>query len=137
MKIDHDYLKGLLEAFEASSSPTTDINALKEAGFDHNDERFIFHYEILADQDIIAGASRDGGIGYERGVSGQVYWSVVPIRLTAKGHEFLEALRNQEVWEVIKAEFKDASISTLVDVSKDLLAGFLKQKVSNLLGSRS
>ena len=28
MKIDHDYLKGLLEAFEASDEPQTDIKAL-------------------------------------------------------------------------------------------------------------
>lgn len=35
MKIDHDYLKGLLEAFEASPEPITDISSLKEAGYDY------------------------------------------------------------------------------------------------------
>lgn len=30
MKIDHDYLKELLEAFEASDSPTTDIQKLEQ-----------------------------------------------------------------------------------------------------------
>ena len=32
MKIDHEYLKGLLEAFEASEEPHTDIKQLQLAG---------------------------------------------------------------------------------------------------------
>lgn len=33
MKIDHEYLNGLLAAFEDSTEPTTDIQALADAGF--------------------------------------------------------------------------------------------------------
>ena len=35
MKIDHEYLKGLLEAFEASEGPQPDINKLKKQGYDY------------------------------------------------------------------------------------------------------
>ncbi len=45
----------------------------------------------------------------------------VPLRLTASGHDFLEAIRNKEVWATLKSGFKDASIGTLVTVSKELL----------------
>ncbi|MFT7461491.1 MAG: hypothetical protein ACI909_004194 [Planctomycetota bacterium] len=135
MKINQDYLKGLLEAFESSGSPITDINELKNLGFDHDVDNFIFHFEILVDQEIISGASRTGGIGYDRGVSGQIYWSVVPLRLTAKGHEFLEAIRNKEVWNIIKSEFKDASVGTLIRVSKELLDGYMKNKVTKLISN--
>lgn len=60
---------------------------------------------------------------------------VVPLRLTAFGHEFLEALRNSQVWGTIKSEFKDASIGTLWRVSKDLLEAYTKRKISSLLGT--
>ncbi len=41
-------------------------------------------------------------------------------KLTAEGHDFLEAIRNKEVWSTLKTGFKDASIRTLVTVSKEL-----------------
>lgn len=55
MKIDREYLKGLLEAFEASYNPTTDILELKERSFNAKDSNFIFHLRILADQGLVEG----------------------------------------------------------------------------------
>jgi hypothetical protein len=45
-------------------------------------------------------------------------WSVIPLRLTAQGHEFLEALHNSKVWGMIKTKFKDASLGTLALAAK-------------------
>lgn len=132
MKIDHEYLKELLEAFESAKKATTDINDLSKAGFDYSDEKFIFHIEILSDSYCIESCyGRD--LGFVRGVDGHLSWGVVPLRLTAKGHEFLESIRNEEVWSKIKNEFKDSSIDTIFSVSKDLFDGFLKKKVTELL----
>ncbi|GAA5446117.1 hypothetical protein Misp06_04326 [Microbulbifer sp. NBRC 101763] len=134
MKIDHDYLKGLLEAFEASNSPTTNIQELDQAGFNYKEDKFIFHLRILTDQNLVQ-PERGYSLGYVKGADGQVSWSVLPLRLTASGHEFLEAIRNSEVWDSIKSEFKDASIGTLWRVSKNLLEGYTKKKVTSLLSS--
>ncbi|MHA7000162.1 DUF2513 domain-containing protein [Aeromonas schubertii] len=134
MKIDNEYLKGLLEAFEASDTPTTDIEELKKAGFSYQEDKFIFHLSILADQNLVQ-CEQGYGLGYQKGVDGYVSWAVVPLRLTAFGHEFLEALRNSQVWDTIKSEFKDASIGTLWRVSKELLEGYTKKKVTSLLGA--
>jgi len=87
---------------------------------------------ILEDQKLVKSATGNG-LGFRIGASGDVHWSVVPLRLTAFGHEFLEALRNNEVWNTIKAEFKDASIGTLWRVSKELLEGYARKKVTSLL----
>ena len=46
MKIEHDYLKKLLEAGQASEKPTFDIEDLKTAGFDYGDPKFEFHMMI-------------------------------------------------------------------------------------------
>jgi ABC-type sulfate transport system permease component len=60
-------------------------------------------------------------------------WAVLPLRLTARGHEFIEALRNKEVWVTIKRSFKEASISTLWNVSQKLIEAYTKKKIEALL----
>ncbi|MFI4941363.1 MAG: DUF2513 domain-containing protein [Burkholderiales bacterium] len=133
MKIDQDYLKSLLEACQASEKPTFDIEDLKAAGFDYSDQQFEFHMRILTDQDFVEQDDGDRGFGLSKSLDGHASWSVLPLRLTASGHQFIEALENQEVWATIKREFKDASIVTLKSVSLKLLEGYVKKKIDTLL----
>lgn len=134
MKIDHDYLKKLLEACQASEKPTFDIEHLKAAGFDYYDRQFEFHMMILADQGFIEQDDGTPGFGLTKSLDGHLSWSVSPLRLTASGHQFIEALSNKEVWAAIKRGFKDASITTLKSVSLKLLDGYAKKKIDELLG---
>ncbi len=135
MKIDPDYLKDLLEAFEASPEPTTNIDQLKNAGFDYNDKLFIFHMRILADRNLVEQPDGEFGFGAISGGDGHISWSVLPLRLTSAGHEFVAALQNKEVWETIKTNFKDGSINTLLDISKRLLEAYTTRKLEQLLGA--
>ncbi len=128
MKIDHEYLKDLLIAFEECTTETTNIEELFKHGFNYEDSRFIFHLEILADKNLVISESGKG-LGYIRGGDNQITWSVIPWRLTAQGHEFIEAIRNNEVWKTIQEEFKDASIETLLRVSKELLEAYIRNKM--------
>lgn len=134
MKIDQDYLKGLLEAFQAAEYPTTDINELKSLGFDYGEKRFIFHLQILSDMHLIESEDIRNGLGMKKGAAGLVCWSAVPLRLTVQGHSFIEALQNEDVWSSLKSGFKDASIETLVSASKSLLEGFVKKKINEYTG---
>ena len=133
MKIDQDYLKELLEACQTCEKPTFDIEDLKERGFDYNDPRFEFHMKILDDQQFVAQDDGDPGFGLIKSVDGFASWAVLPLRLTASGHQFIEALSNKEVWSAIKHGFKDASITTLKTVALKLLDGFAKKKIDDLL----
>lgn len=133
MKIDQDYLKGLLEAFQAFEHPCTNIDQLKVQGFDFEDDQFIFHLQILHDLNLVEAEGRYD-LGMKKGADGHVCWSLVPLRLTAQGHSFLEALLNEDVWNSLKSGFKDASLETLVSVSKDLLTGFVKKKINDYTG---
>lgn len=133
MKIDHDYLKGLLEACQASEKPTFDIEDLKARGFDYGDSRFEFHMKILDDRHLIEQDDGDRGFGLTKGIGGFLSWSVLPLRLTASGHEFVAALSNSEVWTTIKNGFKDASLDTLVDVAKKLFEGYTTKKLKSFL----
>ena len=133
MKIDQDYLKKLLEACQASEKPTFDIEDLRARGLDYNDQKFEFHMKILDDQRLIEKDDGDSGFGLSKSIDGFASWSVLPLRLTASGHQFIEALSNEEVWLAIKDGFKDASITTLKSVAFKLLEGFAKKKIDELL----
>lgn len=133
MKIDHAYLKGLLEAFEASDKPQTNINEIASQGFDYRADVFIFHMRLLNDMKLMSQVNGSPGFGLTVSADGYPSWSVVPLRLTANGHDFLEALRNKEVWNTVKTGFKDASIGTLVGVSRRLLDGYIQKKIDGIL----
>jgi hypothetical protein len=106
MKIDHDYLKKLLEACQASTKPTFDIEDLKASGFDYNDPMFEFHMAILNDHRFIEQDDGDAGFGLTKSMDGFLSWSVLPLRLTASGHDFIDNVHNPEVWSKTKAAAK-------------------------------
>lgn len=133
MKIDQEYLKGLLEVFENAEEPTIDVNELEELGFNTEDSRLIFHLQLLADQGFVKREDGRHGLGYTKGADGHVTWFAIPLRLTSQGHTFIEALRNSDVWNTVKSEFKEASMSTMYNVSKKLLEGYTKKKLTELL----
>lgn len=138
MKIDQQYLKDLLIAFEETQGPDTMIDELEAAGFKSNDSNFIFHMRLLYDNALIVRVDGRYGIGHEmsqalgEGVS--YYWLNIPLRLTARGHDFIADLRQKEVWQTIKANFRDEGISTLMGLSKSLAMGFAKKKVKEITG---
>ena len=60
---------------------------------------------------------------------------VTVTKLTWTGHEFLDSIREEQVWNTIKSEFREAGMSTIIKVGKDLAEGFAKKKVEAILGS--
>lgn len=57
--------------------------------------------------------------------------------LTWAGHEFIENLRQKEIWNTIKTEFKEESVSTILGVAKQMAENFAKKKLDKLLGEVS
>ena len=136
MKIDQEYLKKLLIAFEDTDGPDTILSELEEAGFS-KDNNFIFHMRLLNDNRLIIRIDSQAGFGHEfrEHVGGYDYrWIETPLRLTTKGHDFIVDLRQKEVWQTIKAGFKDEGLSTLMSVTKSLAEGFAKKKIKDLTG---
>ena len=130
MTIDIEYLKNLLEKFESSPKAFTNIIELKKNGIDHDTEEFIFHLHLLWDKGLISAESTDiESFGLERVGNGVPLWSVVNLRLTFAGHDFIEALKNENIWAKLKSDFKESGMTTIVDVSKTLLSEYLKKKL--------
>lgn len=137
MKVDPQYLKDLLIAFEDTEGPDTTLAGLESAGYNRDDPNFIFHMRLLYDNGLIVRIDGKQGFGYEyySHIGGHSYmWTPVPLRLTARGHDFIADLRQKEVWQTIKTNFKDEGISTIMELSKSLAIGFAKKKVKDFTG---
>jgi hypothetical protein len=134
MKIDQDYLKSMLQAFQGSARPTFYVSDFRDQGFDFHEDRFVFHIELLNDQEFVVRDDQRAGVGLQNNMDGSNSWSLVPLRLTSQGHEFIETIENKEVWQTLKTNFKDASIKTLWEVGKKVFEGYAQKKVESLLG---
>ena len=130
MRPDVGYLKELMAAFRNAPNPTTDIEELKEAGIEYEEPAFEFHMHLLVDGGYIESELGPREFGLSRSVDGFVSWSVIPLRLTAAGHEFAEGLENPRAFETVRKDFVGASLSTI----KDVVVGVIKAEISKHTG---
>lgn len=132
MKIDQEYIKELLNTFIESPRSFIWVGDVESKGIPL-DEKFLFHIQILEDQAFIECLDKKSDIGYEIKMGGNFTWKSRPLRLTASGHEFAEAANRPEIWEILKGEFKDASLSTLKTAASSLLIAFAKKQINKYL----
>ena len=129
MKIDQEYLRAILNTFVESSRSFIWIEDIVKKGID-TDDKFLFHIQILEDQHFIECLDKRSDLGYEITLGGSFEWKSRPLRLTAAGHEFTEAINRPEIWEILKDEFRDASLSTLKSAATSLLMAFAKKQIN-------
>lgn len=132
MKIDQEYLKELLNTFIESPRSFIWVEDIVKKGIEL-DDKFLFHIQILEDQHFIECLDKKSETGYEITLGGHFEWKSRPLRLTASGHEFSEAINRPEIWEILKGEFKDASLSTLKSAATNLLTAFAKKQLNKYL----
>lgn len=137
MKINPEYMKGLLEAFEQAERPYTYISELEKRGYSYKTDECIFHLDILCDKGLVESKSEDGGLGFSYSPSEGVEksWQLVPLRLTADGHDFIANLNETDVWQQIKDNFQESGFDTIKSVAADLAMGYAKKKVGALLAA--
>src|SRR5450755_4400465 len=117
MKPDPEYIKRLLATFQDSPEPTTDIRELEKNGLSYEAPEFYFHLRLLNDQSFVERDDGQPGLGVERMLDGHCSWSVIPLRLTAAGHEFAEALSNNKAFEAVKRSFVSSSLGIMRDIA--------------------
>jgi hypothetical protein len=132
MKIDQEYLREILNTFTESTRSFIWVKDIVEKGIEV-DDKFLFHIQILEDQHFIECLDKRSDIGYEITLGGDFEWKSRPLRLTASGHEFSEAINRPEIWEILKDEFRDASLSTLKSAATSLLTAFAKKQINKYL----
>lgn len=120
MKLDYNYLKKILITME--EYPEHQIyfyDLVKKLSNKENvevDDKTIGHIKILYDNNCFE-TLKPGCLGISYGVNGHIILNNTLYRLTAKGYEFLDLLRNDNVFDKIKT----FSISTALEIGKSLL----------------
>lgn len=90
MKPDLELCERILQFFQAQPSGVTDIRKVEEGGFSRADPKSVAHLEYLNKRGLIQRVDGYWGIGLEGGAESFPQWSVVDLRLTPSGQQFLQ-----------------------------------------------
>jgi hypothetical protein len=114
---DPEYIKKLLGAFQDFPEPTMDIDDLEHCGLSYKTKEFYFHMKLFHDQGFIERDDDEPGLGIDTGAGDSIQWSSLPLRLTASGHAFAEALHTSAGWEAVKKSAVSASLGVMKDIA--------------------
>lgn len=107
MKEKNEYFKKLLDAFEISEKQAIDLRDLQKSGLNYErDENFAFHMQLMNDRGFVEREDKGPGIGYDKAVDGSIMWSILPLRLTASGHEFHKKLNEKNKDDLLEVMYR-------------------------------
>lgn len=122
MKRDMDLIRSILLAIEESDA--SNLESAFEA-LDCSNEVFQYHLGLLID----AGLIRAHEVSHMTGTD------YTPTGLTWEGHEFLDDVRDESVWnktkEVVRSQSGTVSVAILQEVAKEVVKGLFR----GMLGS--
>ena len=115
MKRDMDLIRAILLAVEEQAD--ADDRELRIDGAPA-DEVLAYHFLLLDDAGLIESRPM-GNVGY--------YRLLEPKRLTWAGHEFLDAARNDDLWEQAKRMVLEKTGGQAMELLKTVLASLAKK----------
>ena len=116
-------IREILLKLEAANTPNTVLDAKNLPPFD--EQEVAYNMRLLADAGYIKGNIRDSSEG-----DGCIV-SALARSLTNSGHELLETIRNDTVWNKVQETFKTKG----VEMTFDLVTAVGKKIMENLLFS--
>lgn len=120
MKRDPDLIREVLFFFEERES--TSIVKPGDVEFEGYDDRVVgYHMILLCEADYLSCETTTSRSTEERVIN------AFPFRLTWKGHEFLDAARNDSVWEKAKDTLRERGITVAFGVLQTLLTQLTKE----------
>jgi hypothetical protein len=91
---------------------------------DYNDEQIAYHVQLLIDEGLV-----EGNVIWQHLGERQVPSGYFITRLTMSGHDFLDASRENKVWEKAKGTFKEKGVGWTIDVLKAVCIQIVKSHV--------
>lgn len=119
MKLDKDLVREILLDVESYPSPD-DFIKLSFEGW--SDEEVSYHVMLLAEAGLL--------LAIDAGGMGAFEWEA--IRLTYKGHEFVDTIRDHEVWRRTKEGAEKAGVAglgVLLELGKAYGRQLLKERL--------
>jgi hypothetical protein len=103
MKRDWNLIRLLLLEVESGEKPA-ELNQ-------YSDEQVLYHCDLLNESDLIIASIALGGNGTAVGARIE--------RLTWKGHDLLDTIRDENTWKLTQAVVKEATVSATADMLKE------------------
>ncbi len=113
MKRDMNLIRLLLLETEGEE-PKPDVSAYTEG-------QRLYHSALLNEAGLVHGEVILDGDGQPAGT--------VTLRLTWAGHEFLDAARNDTIWNKAAEQIKKSGVDVTITLLKDILNQLLKQSL--------
>jgi len=107
MKRDMDLIRTILIEMERNESPNDQAEIHADG---YSDDQIVYHLKLLKEAGLIEAID----------VSSFEGMAFIPRNLTWRGHEFLEAARNEGVWQMVKDQLKDRGMSLPFSLIQDL-----------------
>lgn len=113
MKRDMDLIRTILLKVEADQTLSGSFQAVNAATFgitDHGDAEVIYHLVMLVEAGFLAGNTKLAATG-----------QIIISKLTWKGHELLDDIRDPEIWRKTKERAKSVAsvgLSFLWEIAK-------------------
>jgi hypothetical protein len=124
MKRDLDLLRNIMIYLEENLAPGGNIQSTDISLYDGSDEEYkklSEHIKLLIE---------DGLIETSKPAVMKGFTIFMILRITSKGHDFLDALRNDTVWNNTKEKMKEMGGFTLgiaLDIAKGYMAKLINQ----------
>ncbi|MDT8346003.1 MAG: DUF2513 domain-containing protein, partial [Thermohalobaculum sp.] len=131
---NQDLSRALLLEMEARHVPYIEVCAFLTPT-DEERERH-YHLHLLADAGLISVQDeRRFYINDEMpNEDGRTYSRSTVYRLTNAGHDYLEAIRDENIWDKTKAVVSETGGNATLEIIKALATAFLKKKISQHTG---
>ena len=110
MKRDDDLIRELLLEFEQQEDWL--LLLPQTLGMSQEDRERIGHVNLLCDAGLVTRYSKDS------------------YRITNEGHDFLDAIRDEGLWQKTKDTVSETGGNATLEIVKALAIGFLKKKIA-------
>ncbi len=122
MKRDLDLIRTLLLEIEEKDDESGEIISLADEF--NLDEKLVGHLRLLVEAGLV---DAEESLNQERKLNFLVY------RVTWQGHDFLDSVRDDEIWKMTKDGAMNAG-GFSVDLLKAIAKGYLKKKIKDQTG---
>lgn len=121
MKRDPDLIRELLNYLEENLDGINSIESTSILIPGYSEPQIAYHIGLLQNASLIKAALPDNAID-------ESLWFITG--LTWAGHEFIEAARNDTIWNKVKSKLNPAG-GFVMEIAKPLLVQYMKELVIN------
>lgn len=127
MKMNPELIKMILLAIEDSESAYITLQDIARAVGTEVDEKFIYQCELIADQGLIVDGNGQPNIGIKRDLYGDITISVIKLRLSAAGHDYLGAIKNTDIWNRVMKTAGDFGLKAMIEAAGAAVSEMIKK----------